>query len=104
QIGASGLQNPKQSNHHLRRPRQIESHHAVGSNSLRPQMMGQLIGADLELQKTNLLIPVDHGDRLGPQSRLLSDQIVDWPEDSQLLLCLVPGIQQPLQLSPSDDL
>src|SRR6266542_2652603 len=47
QVGPASLEDPQQPDHHLRRPPQVESDHAVGPHSKRPQVIGQLVGAPI---------------------------------------------------------
>src|SRR5499426_3074924 len=55
QIGAAGLEDGDERNHHLQRALQAHPHHALRSNPARAQMMRKLVGARLKLAVAELL-------------------------------------------------
>ena len=57
QIGAAGLEDAEQPDHHLERALDAQPHHDLGPDAERAQMMRQLVGARIELAVAQALRP-----------------------------------------------
>src|SRR4051812_28603811 len=76
-VGGAGLQNPQYADEHLQRSIHTDGDAIAGTNSALAQEVSKLIGGDLELGVSELLVAAEGGDGLWRTGGLLADYLVD---------------------------
>ena len=82
-VGAAGLEDGEQSDHHFGRPLHADTHQYLGPYAQRDQVVGQLIGARVEFGVGELLVLEHQRHRIWAAPDLLLKQLVN---------ALVPGV------------
>ena len=76
QVGAAGLEDGEQGDHHLGRALGAEADHDVGADAAGAQVMGEAVGAALEFAVAEGLVRTAQRHGIGRARRLLGDQLV----------------------------
>ncbi len=98
-VGATGLENRQQANHHFDGALDADTHQHVGPHALLAQGMGQLVGARIQLG-VGQGGGTEHQCRcIGAAPRLVFDQVMNPALGRVRLGGLVPAVDQPLLFS-----
>ncbi|GAA17987.1 peptide synthase PvdJ [Pseudomonas aeruginosa NCMG1179] len=97
-IGTTGLENRQQTDHHVQRALDGDSHQHIGTDATRYQAVSQTIGAGVELGVAQGLPLQRQCLRLRTQTGLLLDLQLDQGRQPTLVGVLCPGPQQAIAL------